>query len=241
MANTTSVPQPDLPQLMNHSMVVANVEQYASDVQAANRLGFEWIFGETNSVSGEGSPVISKTFGAALWVLDYALRAASTGIPRLHFHQGSYETSLYVWWTPFGVTSPMYGGYVATAAMAGGAHISALDNGESTYGGYVVYSSSGRASRIVLINSDYYDGSGVRTATTFALDGLDWDSATVTRLTASSAMSRQDYGDMPSFGGRAISNTTCALQGPETKEKISVSNGTAQIELAASEAVLIEL
>ncbi|KAI9703439.1 MAG: hypothetical protein M1820_005912 [Bogoriella megaspora] len=241
VANTTIVPHPNLKQLMNHSVIVANVRQFESDVPEANDRGFDYVFGETNSVSGGGSPEISKTFGAALWVLDYTLRAASIGIKRIYFHHGPYTASFYVWWTPFGITSPLYGGYMATAAMAGGSFISSLDDGTSTKGGYVIYSARDKPMGIVLINSDYYDGSNTRLVHEFVLKGLNCSSVRATRLTAASALSRQDYGDMPTFGGRTISNTTCRLQGHHSVERIQVSGGTAMFELAASEALLIDI
>jgi hypothetical protein len=55
---------------MSHENIAANVEEYAEDVKAAQGMGWEYAFGETNSVSGGGSNVTSPTFGSALWVLD---------------------------------------------------------------------------------------------------------------------------------------------------------------------------
>jgi hypothetical protein len=49
---------------------------------------------------------------------------------------------------------------MATEAMAGGAYISTLNNGSSNYAGYVVFSATRRLIKAILINTDYYDGSG---------------------------------------------------------------------------------
>lgn len=194
------------------------------------------------TVSGGGSPLISQTFGAALWVLDYSLRAASTNIKRFYFHHGGpLSKSFYRWWSPGVVNSPYYGGYVATLAMAGASFIQPLDAGNSTYGGYVTFSARGKPMRIVLINSDYYDGHGSRLIHDFELRGLGCGSVSATRLTATSAMSRQDYGDAPTFGGSVISNSTCKPKGYLHKEHTFVSEGKASFQLAASEALLIEI
>ncbi|KAJ3454144.1 hypothetical protein MRS44_018038 [Fusarium solani] len=241
VANTTTFPPVNLKSLMSHVQISGNVGSYATDTQVTRELGLEWVFGETNSVSGGGSPEISKTFGAALWVLDYALRAASVNVVRAYFHHGSYDTCFYPWWTPFGVTSPYYGGYVATKAMAGGAYISALDDGTSNYAGYTIYSAAGKPIKAVLINSDYYDGTGMRAVRTFELQGLLGRTIGATRLTATSALSRQDEGDAPTFGGQVFSDETCQLQNQAVKERVKVSNGVAKFKLASSEALLLDL
>lgn len=94
--------------------------------------------------------------------------------------------------------------------------------------------------RVVLINSEYYDGAGVRAVTEFMLTGLGCASVRMRRLTAASALSRQDYGDMPTFG-RIVSNETCRLEGPSSTEHSYVTGGVASFKVAASEALLIEL
>lgn len=95
--------------------------------------------------------------------------------------------------------------------------------------------------RIVLINSDYYDGSSSRTVKDFVLQGLSCVTLHVTRLTAASAMSRQDHGSMPTFGGKSFSNQTCRMQGQPMRERLDISQGLARLRLAASEAVMIDL
>lgn len=78
-----------------------------------------YILGETNSLSRQGLPLVSDTFGAALWNLDFALNAGSIGIRRVHMHQGvNYR---YASWQPIeterGVrtTKPAFYGNAATA------------------------------------------------------------------------------------------------------------------------------
>lgn len=43
---------------------------------------------ETGSIACHGAPGVSNTAGAALWVIDYALQAASLGITETFFHEG---------------------------------------------------------------------------------------------------------------------------------------------------------
>lgn len=43
---------------------------------------------ETGSIACHGAPGVSNTAGAALWVIDYTLQAATLGITELYFHEG---------------------------------------------------------------------------------------------------------------------------------------------------------
>ena len=260
VATTTQGSPPNLTVLMSHVNIVANVAPYMDDAKVTTALGLEYVFGETNSgegsqhtpnllvhiancssVSGGGSPIISPTFGAGLWVLDYSLRAASSNISRIYFHHGSLGNSYYVWWTEAGVASPYYGGYAATKAMAGRAYISPLDDGASNYAGYVVYSAAAKPMKVVLVNTDLFDGNGTRPSESFILTGLCGENATAERLTAASAWSRQDQGQMSSFGGQQFANETCGMFGKAVREYVRIKVGRASFTVAASEALLIEL
>lgn len=125
--------------------------------------------------------------------------------------------------------------------MAGGAYISSLDDGTSNYAGYVIYSAAEQPIRVVLINTDYYDGTGERTYQSFVLRGLVNATVVATRLTAASALSRQDFGDMPTFGGQVFSNQTCNAEGELVTEAVCVVDGSATFSVAASEALIIDL
>lgn len=115
---------------------------------------------------------MSPLFGAALWTMDYALRAAAANIKRTYFHHGTIGACYYCFWGRYDTGAPYYGAYVATAAMAGGSYISALDFGSTNYGGYVTYDSAKTPLRALLYNSDYYSGSGARGSVSFVLSGL---------------------------------------------------------------------
>ncbi|KAH8776282.1 hypothetical protein F5883DRAFT_698668, partial [Diaporthe sp. PMI_573] len=227
--------------LMSHINVTANIGLYKDDIKAANTRGFDYIFGETNSVSRNGQPGQGASFGTALWVLDYMLQAASRNIKRAYFHQGTPGKSYYVWFNETGVRSPLYGGYVAAEAMAQGTSIVPLDDGSTNYAGYSIHSENGKAENVVLINTDFFDGTGPRPTELFTLKGLQGVQVQARRLTAKSTLSQQDLGEFPSYAGRTIDDQTCKPTGKEAVERFSIEDGNAVFNLAASEALVITL
>lgn len=232
-----------LPQLMSHVNITTNVAQYASDVSFARSKGVEYLFGETNSVSGGGSPVISPTFGAAIWVLDYVMRSVSTsvGVKRLYFHHGATDEMNYVWWTEEGVRSPYYGGYVAAEAVAGATCVVPLDMGNDEFAGYAVFDGGCEVKRVVLVNTEFYSGNGTRGVEEFILQGVERRAFTARRVTAESALSRQDEGENPKFGGQSFSNETCGLVGQPLVEAGEIKDESVRFMLRASEALVVEL
>jgi Glycosyl hydrolase family 79 C-terminal beta domain len=236
-------PGGSLTSLMSHSDIVSNTAVFKAEVAAAATTGKEYVLGETNSVSGGGAATVSPLFGAAIWTLDYTLRAASIGIKRIYYHHGTIGKCFYCWWGRYDMGSPYYGAYAATAFMAGGSSIIPLDSGSSNYGGYVVFDHAGGALKVLLVNSDYYGGNstGVRGSTTFVLSGLEDGAVKAKRLTAPSSNSRVDQGENPTFGGQEIANVTCAVLGAEVWEKTDVVGGQASFVVGASEALLVYL
>jgi len=144
--------------------------------------------------------------------------------------------------------APYYGAYAATAALAGGSYITALDNGTSSDGVYVIYDSAKVPIKVLLYNSAFYSGSGSRGTQTFELTGLLSATGGVgnaavksKRLTAPSANSRVDQGENPTFGGQTFANVTCVIGGTETFESTSVTAGVATFSVKDSEALLVYL
>lgn len=136
--------------------------------------------------------------------------------------------------------SPYYGAYVATAAMAGGSYMSALDTGSTAYAVYIIYSASRTPLKALLYNSNYYDGTKTRSTESFVLTGLpSGTTLKAKRLTAASALSRVDQGQNPRFGGQYFQNVTCSIAGTETFESTVVSSGHATFTVGASEALLV--
>ncbi len=227
--------------LMSHSDIVSNMAQFTADIAAAATTGKDYVLGETNSVSGGGASTVSPLFGAALWTMDYVLFAATSGIKRSYFHHGTIGECYYCWWGRYDMGSPYYGAYTATAAMAGGSFISALDAGTTRYAAYVVYDSFKNPLRALLYNSDYYDGTTTRGSEIFTLTGLTLSTIKAKRLTAATSNSRVDEGSNPTFGGQIFANGTCVVGGTETYESTTVSSGAASFTVLASEALVLYL
>jgi hypothetical protein len=108
---------------------------------------------------------------------------------------------LFNWWSDNRIKAPYYGGYFAALALAGGEHIIELDSGNSSYAQYVIYS-KGQPIKAVLINTDYYSGSGVRTKSTITLNGLLGSHVKAVRMTAaSSEVTTNGTTSYPAIGG----------------------------------------
>ncbi|TVY56913.1 Beta-glucuronidase [Lachnellula suecica] len=211
-----------LTSLMSHSSISSNIGIFKADIAAAVGVGKEYVLGETNSVSGGGAAAVSPTFGAALWTMDYVLRASLANIKRTYFHHGTVGLCYYCWWGRYNMGAPYYGAYTAVATMAGGSYISALDAGSTNYAAYVVYDAAKKPLKAMLYNSDYYSGSGTRGSQSFVLAGLPAGTVKAKRLTAANALSRVDTGGVPTFGGQTFANVTCTIGGTETLEATSV-------------------
>jgi hypothetical protein len=135
--------------------------------------------------------------------------------------------------------APYYGAYAAQEAMAGGSYIAQLDNGSSAYAVYIIYDTALKPLRAMLYNSEYYNRSSARSASTFTLRGISNGTIKSKRLTAASALSRADDGSAPTFGGQQFADVTCNKAGTETFERTAVVNGSAKFSVAASEALLV--
>jgi hypothetical protein len=193
--------------------------------------------------------------------MDYSLRASLTNIKRTYFHHGTIGACQYCWWVSIDSTiyvlddsltrfasqgryttgSPYYGAYTATAAMAGGSYISAIDPGNTAYAAYIIYDSAKKPLKALLYNSDYFSGSGTRGTQSFVLTGLGSGTIRSKRLTAPNSNSRVDQGSNPTFGGQTFANGTCVIGGTERFESTSISGAQATFTLAASEALLVYL
>lgn len=195
----------------------------------------------TQKVSGGGAASVSPTFGAALWTMDYAVRATYSNISRTYFHHGTVGNCQYCFWGRYSMGAPYYGAYAATAFLAKAASLTALDAGSSNYAAYVTFDSSGAPLRALLYNSDYYSGSGTRSTQSFGLAGLSGSSVRAKRLLGDSAVARVDQGGKVTFGSQTFTNVDCDVSGTETFENFAVSNGQATFTLSASEALLVYL
>ena len=118
-----------------------------------------------------------------------------------------------------------------------------LDDGTSAIAVYAVYSSSNVPVRILVINTNYFDGSGTRSSSTVALTGLATAPGTkqAKRLTAPNATSRVDQGATVTIGGSASFTSSCARSGTQVTESVPVSGNALSVRVAASEALLVFL
>lgn len=73
---------------MSKANVRSNLTVFTADIQATDDKGLGYILGETGSIACHGAPGVSNTAGAALWVIDYTLQAATLGIGEVYFHEG---------------------------------------------------------------------------------------------------------------------------------------------------------
>lgn len=109
--------------------------------------------------------------------------------------------ALFNWWSDNQINAPYYGGYLAALALAGGDHIIELDSGNSSYAQYVIYS-NGQPKKAVIVNTDYYSGSGARGLSNITLNGLSAFKAKALRMTAaSSEVTTNGTSSYPTIGG----------------------------------------
>lgn len=230
---------------MDHRQVVANVHAYAADAAAAVQAGKPYVFGETNSHSSGGVAGLSSSFGAALWTLDYALRAAAHNVSRAYFHQTTLGRCSYCFWDRDAVQAPYYGATAAVAVLAGAAHIGPLDNGTTAYAAYATWDRDGKPLRALLYNSDYYDTrfGFVKRSPLVTLAGLGKRSVVrAKRLTAQDALAQAvDETGRVSFGSQTFEAETCVARGKEVFETVDVVDGQADFFLRPSEALVVYL
>ena len=235
--------------LMNHSAVVKSI---SSHVKLAQNLktysSAPYVMGETNSLSGGGASGLSDVFGAALWVVDYALWQATQNIQRVHFHQSS--GSPYAAWSPSPPTTlaPYYGNMMVAAAVGSAANTSIayleLGSDDGTLSAYRLYE-DGELARIVVLNLvEYTTGSGTRPTKAVKLTVPTCvTEARVERLTAAGADVKTnitlggvsyDYG--LDEGKPVIVNETAS------QEVVKVSTpGTLTVSLQDTEGVVLHL
>ncbi|CAI7580895.1 unnamed protein product [Penicillium viridicatum] len=188
---------------------------------------------------------MDATLGSAIQTVDKTLRGLSIGIQRMFYHQGTINQAFFNWWSSDSVNAPFYGAYFAALAVEGGDSILASDNGTDSFAQYVVYKKE-NPFKVVLVNTEYYSGTGSRSATKFTLTGLENGPVQTLRLTGPSSETsvsrlQSDPSLEPSIGGQYFSNDNCSLRGHKKFEKFTVQDYQLTITLSASEALIIYL
>jgi len=228
---------------MSHSGIVSYTRQYQSEAVATHAAGLKYFLGETNSATCGGGG-ISPTFGAALWIVDYVLQGAINGVERLYFHQGTIGNCAYCFWGQSSIFSPYYGAaFVSEFLGTNGAKVSMLDDGTTAIGIYAVYSITNAPVRLLVINSNYFNGTGTRSSTTVFFSGLVASTGTkqAKRLTAASALAEVDQGQAVTIGGIASFSSNCQRTGAQLMESVGVKGGNMSIAIKASEALIVYL
>ena len=237
--------------LMNHTAIVNSI---ASHVTLAKQLApygaGPYVMGETNSLSGGGATGLSNVFGAALWVVDYALWQATQNIQRVHFHESG--TSPYAAWSPSTsppVTNAPYYGNVMVAATVGsvpGTRIAYLDlgNSDDRTSAYVLYEGP-RLARVVLLNMiEWRSDSGTpRPNSTFTVNVPNgvWG-ANVERLTAAGAevLTGITLGGV-SYDYGLADGKPVVVDAEASLEILKAENGMLSVVLRDSEGVILHL
>ncbi|KAF9076614.1 hypothetical protein BDP27DRAFT_1210210 [Rhodocollybia butyracea] len=230
--------------LMSHSDIVSYTAGFSADAASAHAAGVRYFFGETNSATCGGGG-ISPTFGAALWIVDYVLQGALNGVERLYFHQGTIGDCQYCWWGRFTTGAPFYGAYFVTEFLGtDGAKLEMLDNGKGAVAMYVLFNSAGAPIRLLVYNSNYYDGTGTRSSTSVSFTGGGIPTSgttTALRLTGPNATSRVDEGGIVTIGGNVTFDGDCNAVGTSTRETVEVLEGALTVSVQASEALIVYL
>jgi len=179
--------------LMNHTATINSVNTIVNQSRILHSKptyssGLPFILGEGNSLSRQGGPGLSNTFGAALWGLDASLLMASNNISRFHMHQGTNYR--YQSWQPvdtnrtsIGTKAPYYGNIAVAAFLGDLTEVSCrpqvvnLPLGGESQAAYATFV-KGKLTKIALVNlQDYnatagnqYLSSGPRGSKSFALN-----------------------------------------------------------------------
>lgn len=235
--------------LLNHTAIVHSISSHVTLARELQQYAnAPYIMGETNSLSGGGAAGLSNVFGAALWVVDYALYQASQNITRVHFHQSG--TAPYSAWAPStpATNAPYYGNVLVAAAVGLGfqTSISYLDlgNGDDRNSAYVVYQEERLARVVVLDMVEWRSDSGTtRGNSTFAFDvpkGIV--GARVERLTAPGAevIEGITFGgvsyDYELGGGKGV-----VVNEEATREVVWVQRGALSVVMSDTEGVVLHL
>ncbi|KAI2625213.1 glycoside hydrolase family 79 protein [Xylaria nigripes] len=207
--------------------------------------GIEYVLGETNSISCQGSFNISDVMASAVWAVDYVMYLSSLRVSRVHFHMGTRYR--YSSWQPifYNDTDPhvnplYYGNMFSAAVFAGGNKQTEVLINETNFGAYAVYQ-SGTLKSIVAVNLKMWNSTmdpAKRPYTALTLShgtGLvrsRWVRAKVMRLTNPGV----DIADNITLAGQRVDGKG-RIVGERTYDRVLAG----KVLVGAGEAVLIQL
>ncbi|TCD64842.1 hypothetical protein EIP91_003590, partial [Steccherinum ochraceum] len=239
---------------MSKANVRGNLTIFEADIAATQQRGLRYVFGETGSIACHGAPGVSNTAGAALWVIDYTLQAATLGITEMFFHEGigfkynffqpiSLNRSI-IDGSPLDPPQPpqvqpsYYAGIVITTFIgsSGSAQIVELTVPDDNVSGYAAFE-DGQLVRAVFVNLHAWLQSSNGTRPSVHID-LSFDGARErTRCNAQRlVIGHADDTDGLRFGGQSFETADASAIGAVAQESVDVSEG---FDLWATEAVLL--
>ncbi|KAL5500869.1 hypothetical protein ACEPAH_9256 [Sanghuangporus vaninii] len=246
----------NLPSLMSKSAIRGNVTVLGEDIGSVQARGLDFVMGETNSYFSHGAPGVSNAAGAAIWLVDYTLLAASMGVKRMHFHEGiGFRYNLI---QPITLTrsiidasplsSPLpphiqpayYGALIAAEAVgtSGSSSIVQLDISDDALSGYAVFEGN-KLKRAVLIDSVAFlsgdDERGGRNVTLSFEGGNIGGSVKVKRL----AIGHADDTTGITWAGQSFDTSDARPSGQIKTETLSVENGNVEVGIQDTEIVLL--
>ncbi|CAH7668971.1 family 79 glycoside hydrolase [Phakopsora pachyrhizi] len=239
----------DLKSLMSHKSTVEFARKYRTEAAAAHKFGKNFYISETNSATCGGG-AISPMFGSGLWVLNFIMQSLLNGVSRIYFHHGTIGDSPYSFWGKRNIAAPYYGAYFAALALKEIDGVMMLDDGTTQHAVYLLTGSS-IPKRLLLYNSELKSrqagnmGSKANYKINLSGAAIFDHKAKVIRLSADQATSRSDRKATPNINGLQFSEDTCKKLEKSNNEgergTTEIVGGVINIEVAASQAVIIEL
>lgn len=231
---------------------VANISTgLAPSINTTNGRGLKLRMAEVNSVAGGGVDLVSNSFGAALWGIDYMFELVRSGCVGINFATEGGST---VYYSPFTYSStftgsgkvgirPLYYGMLLFAKTAQGnaklikqTFTSAIDSNQIKV--WSVKDTTGVV-RIMIINR----GTSITDVTSatirLTLPGRTTN-AKVYLLKATSSNGLQDTTGV-TIAGQSISNVTGVLVNSETTSTVIPSSSVYTITVKAATAVMVEI
>lgn len=210
---------------------LAQLRQLSSDHQRGFRIN------EVNSFSGGGKPGVSDTFGSALWCLDYMFRLASFGCDGVNMETDVNQLGFISHYSPIMhdeaghcTARPEYYGMLAFSLAGKGEMIGlTLDKTNPALSAYATKENGGPL-WITAVNKDSSNGVLVKIDLPGGYGPVD-----VFRLAAPSLESK----DHVTFAGTEVQPDGTWTPGPP--EKCAVQDGTAELDLPCTSAVVLRL
>ncbi|KAF8349020.1 glycoside hydrolase family 79 protein [Amanita rubescens] len=239
-----------LQDLMLKSNIRGNLSAFIPDIASVRANGFDYVLGETNSISCHGAPNVSNTAGATLWSLDYSLYAASIGVSRIFYHMGvgfRYTPIQPVTLTrsildgsplsqplPPHVQPEYYAAIIIAEAIgsSGNVQMVEIQTDDPNVTGYAFYENETLA-RALFINSEAYFG-GIRLSVHITINilGIPYSEMYVKRL----AIGRADDTSGLTWGGQSYETQDGRVNGTEEAYVLPISQG---VYIQETEAVML--